>query len=54
MPKFGISEHDMVKVSKKRDFGNYLDQFWDFTLKRAPKINNQMKIDLKNILSYCN
>jgi len=29
-----------------------LDQFWDFILKRAPKINNQLKLKVETILSY--
>ena len=40
------------KLAKKGDFRNFLDQFWDFILKRAPKINNQMKLHVENILSY--
>ena len=42
------------KIAKKGDFRNFLDQFWDFILKRAPKIKNQMKIDVDTILSYPN
>ena len=30
-----ISEHEIVKISKKRD------QFWDFTLARVPEICDQ-------------
>ena len=40
MPKLGISEHKNVKISKKRDFINFLDQFWGFPLKRVPKIQD--------------
>ena len=29
MPKLGVSEHEIVKISKKGDFRNFLDQFWD-------------------------
>ena len=38
MPKLGVSEHEIVKIRKKGDFGNFLDQFWDLILKRVPKI----------------
>ena len=54
MPKLGISEHEIVRISKKGDFRNFLDQFWDFIQKRAPKINNQMKLDVETILSNWN
>ena len=37
MPKLGIKEHEIVKISKKEDFRNFFDRFWSFTLKRAPK-----------------
>ena len=40
MPKHGISELEIVKIRKKGDFRNFSDQFWDFTLKRAPKISD--------------
>ena len=33
------------------DFRNFLDQVWDFMLKRAPENNNEMKIDVETILS---
>ena len=32
--KLDVSEHEIVK----RDFRKFFDQFWDFTLKRVPKI----------------
>ena len=28
IPKLGISEHEIVKNSKKGDFTNVFDQFW--------------------------
>ena len=32
MTKLGVSEHEIVKIGKKRgDFRNILDQFWDLT-----------------------
>ena len=43
-----------MKISKKGDFRNILDQFWYFIQKKAPRINNQMKIDVETILSYRN
>ena len=54
MPKLGIKEHELWKLAKKVDFRNFLDQFWDFILKRAPKIKNQVKIDVETMLSYSN
>ena len=38
MPKLGVSEHEIVKISKKRGLKNFFDQFWGFTLKRVPEI----------------
>ena len=38
MPKLGISEHDIVKISKRGDFRIFFDLFWDFELKRVHKI----------------
>ena len=35
MPKLGIKEHKIVKISKKK--GDF-DKFLGFTLKRAPKL----------------
>ena len=40
MPKLGISEHEIVKISKKGDFRNIFDKFLGFTLKRVPKIGD--------------
>ena len=28
MPNFGISEHEIVKISKKGDFSNFWTNFW--------------------------
>ena len=50
MPKLALRNFRSWKLSKKGDFRNFLDQFWDFILKTAPKINNQMKLDEENIL----
>ena len=41
-------------VEKKGTLEFFLDQFRDFILKRAPKIKNQMKLDVETILSYWN
>ena len=38
MSNLGVSEQEFVKISKKGDFRNCLDQFWVFTLKRVPKL----------------
>ena len=40
MPKLGIKEHEIVKISKKGDFRNFFDQFFGFTLKRVPRIGD--------------
>ena len=40
MPKLGIKEHEIVKISKKGDFRNFFGQFLGFTLKRVPKIGD--------------
>ena len=42
------------KLAKKGDYRNFLNQFWDFIPKRAPKINDQMKLDVETILGYWN
>ena len=42
MPKLGIKEHKIVKISKKGNFRNFLDQFWDFILKSDPKIDQKI------------
>ena len=54
MPNLALRNFRSWKLAKKGDFRKFLDQFWDFMLKRAPEINNQMKIDVETILSYCN
>jgi hypothetical protein len=40
MPKLGIKEHEIVKISKKGDFRNYFGHFLGFTLKKVPKIGD--------------
>ena len=40
MPKLGISEHKILKNSKKGDFRHFFDQFLDFTLKRISQIDD--------------
>ena len=40
MPKLGINEHEIAIISRKGDFRNLLDSFWDFALKSAHKICN--------------
>ena len=54
MPNLALRNTRSWKIVKKGDFRKFLDQFLDFILKRAPEINNQMKIDVETILSYCN
>ena len=41
-------------LSKKVDFRNFLEQFWDFILERAPKLNNQMKLYVEIFVSNWN
>jgi hypothetical protein len=50
MPNLALRNFRSWKLAKKWDFRNFLDQFWDFILKGAPKINNQMKSDVETIL----
>ena len=40
MPKLGIKEHEIVKISKKGDFRKFFGQFLGFTQKRVPKIGD--------------
>ena len=40
LPKLGMKEHQIVKISKKRDFRHFFDQFLGFTLKSFPKIDD--------------
>ena len=54
MPNLALKNFKSWKLANRGDFRIFLDQFWDFILKRAPEINNQMKIDVETILSYCN
>ena len=54
MPNLALRNFKSWKLAKKGDFRICFDQFWDFILKRAPKINNQMKLDVETILSNWN
>ena len=54
MPNLSLRNFRPRKLAKKGDLRNFLDQFWEFILKRAPKINNQMKLDVEAILSNWN
>ena len=40
MPKLGIKEHEIVKISKKRGLSKFFAQFLGLTLKRVPKIGD--------------
>ena len=52
MPNLALRNFRSWKLAKKGDFRNFLDQFWDFMLKSASKINNQMKLAVETIISY--
>ena len=54
MPNLALRNFRSLELAKKGDFRNFLDQFWDFLLKRAPKINNKMKLGIESILSNWN
>ena len=54
MPNLSLMNFRPRKLAKKGDLRNFLDQFWDFILKKTSKINNQMKLEVETILSYWN
>ena len=44
MPKLGISEHKIVKISKKRDFRNFLDQLRNTGLIGSRSFQNYSRV----------